>query len=85
MLLLVDAREVVIRMSRTQFSSTVGKFYQPSHAQKFSSRFGEFLCLIYLRSGLPMQSVSTVALKYQAHHPFHIFKFDVQDCGLRTT
>ena len=28
-------------------------------------------------------SVSTVVLKFQAHHLFHIFKF-VQDCGLGT-
>ena len=29
-------------------------------------------------------SVSTVAFKFQAHHLFHIFKFDVQEFGLRT-
>ena len=29
-------------------------------------------------------SVSTVAFKFQAHHLFHIFKFDVQEFGLGT-
>ena len=30
-------------------------------------------------------SVSTVAFKFQAHHLFHIFKFDVQEFRLGTT
>ena len=30
-------------------------------------------------------SVSTVAFKFQAHHLFYIFKFDVQEVGLGTT
>ena len=29
-------------------------------------------------------SVSTVAFKFQAHHLFHNFKFDVQEFGLGT-
>ena len=30
-------------------------------------------------------SVSTVAFKFQAHHLFHIFRFDVREFGLGTT
>ena len=74
-------KSVHFAYSRSQQSDTVQQ--SNSALQGPTSRIREDYFILSER--VQHDSVSTVAFKFQAHHLFHIFKFDVQEVGLGTT